>query len=91
MAASNNGKIAICSTPPPTIEEFDTIAKSPNSYTISHPTNYLQRVHINIIYGECVALGVHRCVLSLIDCPMLYFWEYVMRTLSCADLIQDLQ
>ena len=91
MAAANNGKIAIVGTQPLTIEDFDTIYKSPTRYTLSHPTNYLQRVHINIIYGECVALGVHRCVLTLIDRPTLYFWAYVTRTLSCADLIQDLQ
>ena len=91
MAASNNGKIAIGSTPPPTLEDFYTISKSPNRDTLSHPTNYLQRVNINIIYGECVALGEHQCILTLIGRPMLYFWAHVMSTLSSEDVIQDLQ
>ena len=51
--------LVICGTPPPTLGDFSTIPKIPNGKTISCPTKFLQSIHMDIGYGDCVALGGH--------------------------------
>ena len=53
----NNAKLTISGTPPPTLEDFTTIPKSPKGKILSHPTRYLQKVNMDIDYEDCVVLG----------------------------------
>ena len=90
-AAANNGKLTINGNPRPTLGGLYTIPKCPEGNTISQPTNYNQQLHTEIGYGDCVVLGGHWYVLTLVDCDTNYVWTYRTSTLSGANVIHYLQ
>ena len=77
--------------PPHTLGYFSFIPKSPKGKAITLPTKLLQRVHMYIGYGDCVVVGGHRYVLTIVDRATLYVWTYGMRAFSGADVIQYIQ
>ena len=46
---------------------------------------------MDIGYGDCVALGGHRCYLTLLERDTRYVCTYGMHALYGADIIQALQ
>ena len=67
------------------------MTKSTEVKSITCPTNLFQRVHMDIYYGDCIALGGQRYVLILVDRETQYIWIYNMRELSEEDVTQYLQ
>ena len=59
--------------------------------TLSWPTKFVQRVHMDINYLDYVSLRGHNYLLALIDRATCYVWTYVMRALSGSEVIEALK
>ena len=59
-----------------TIGSFSTIANIPKVKPITKRRKYLDKFHMYIVFGDCVALGVNRCALLLVDVATRYCWVY---------------
>ena len=59
--------------------------------SITHSTKFLHHVHMVIDYGDCVSLGRHQYLLTLVEMETRYVWTYGIRALSGSDVIQALQ
>ena len=70
------------------IGDFPIIPKIPKGETLSHPTNFLQKVYMGISYGDCIALGGNHCILALVGHTTHYVYTYGMCALSGSDIIQ---
>ena len=63
---------------PSTIGYFVTISNPPKIKPVNNLRNYLDKVHMDIVFSVCVALGGHRYTLILVDVATIYFWLYGM-------------
>ena len=86
-----HSNLIIGGSTPPTLGDFSIIPNITKEKPTIHPTKLLQRVHMEIGFGDCVALGEHRYVLRLVDRETRYIWTYCMWVLSGVDVIQALQ
>ena len=91
ITSSKHGDFTIRGSPPPTIGDLSTILNSPKGIPITRPTKLLQHIHMDIGYGDCVALGRHRYILALVNRATCYVWTYGIRALSGTDIIYFLQ
>ena len=57
---------------PYTIGSFATTANPPNRKPIKKRRQYLDKVHMEIVFGDCVSLGRHRYALLLVDLSTRY-------------------
>ena len=48
---------------------------------------YLDKVHLDIVFGDCMSLGGFRYALLLIDVATRYTWLYGLQTVSSGDII----
>ena len=53
---------------------------------IKNQCQYLDKVHMDIFFGDCVALGGHRYALLLVDVATRYCWLYRMSSLSSTSI-----
>ena len=74
-----------------TIGYFATIANPPKGNTIKKRSQYLDKVHMDTVFGECVALGGHRYALLLVDLATRYCWLYGMSSLSSTSITSTLE
>ncbi len=44
-------------------------------------------MHLDIVYGDCVALGGFRYAMVLVDVSTRYCWVYGLTSLTSADII----
>ncbi len=49
---------------------------------------YLNKVHMDIVYGDCMGLGGFRYALLLVDVATRYCWVFGIQTLTSSKLIQ---
>ena len=74
--------------PPPTLGEFATIPKRVKGTLLPRPTKALQRVHINIAFGDSLSrLGI-RYALIFVDRATRYIWVLSLKTLLSQSLIE---
>ena len=73
------------------IGSFSAIANPPKGETINKIRQYLDKVHMDIVFGDCVALGGHVYALLLVDVATRYFWLYVMSSLSSTSITSALE
>ena len=74
-----------------TIGSFATIANPPKGNTIKKRRQYLDKFHIYIVFGDCVALGGNRYALLLVDVYKRYCWIYSMSSLSSTSITSALE
>ena len=67
---------------PSTICSFDTIDNLPKGNPIKKRRQYLDKLLMVIVFGDCVALWGHRYALLIIDVDKRYCWLYGMSSLS---------
>ncbi len=71
---------------PPSLGSFATIPKSLDK----HRYKYLDAVHMDIAFGDCLSVGGFRYALILVDCATWYNWVFGLQSLSSADIISAL-
>ena len=91
IIVSKHGNITTGGSPPLTLGYFSPFPNIPKGKQITHPNKLLQHVHMDIYYGDCVALGGQRYALTLVYRPTLLTWAYGKRELLGANFIQYLQ
>ena len=87
IAASDNAQLLHTGELPPTLGDFSTIATPPHGKTIKKHRRYLDKVHMDIVYGDCMGLGGFRYALLLVDVATRYCWIFGMHTLTSSELI----
>ena len=65
--------------PIPSLEEFATINKSKRGKALAQPVRYLERVHVDIAFGDCPSRGGFRYTLIFIDRATRYNWEFGLK------------
>ena len=91
-ASSAKNATLISSGPlPPTLGSFATIVNPPAGKSIKKRRKYLDKVHMDIVFGDSLALGGFRYALVLVDVATRYAWVYGMSTLTSAHIINALE
>ena len=67
---------------PPTIGSFATIKNHSIRKTIKKQRQFLDKFHIDVVFGDCVALEGYRYALILVDVATRYCWLYGMSSLK---------
>jgi hypothetical protein len=57
IAASSNATLLKCGELPPTLGDFATINKPDKGKPLTQPCKYLDKFHMDIVFGDCLALG----------------------------------
>ena len=76
---------------PSTIGSFTTIANPAKGKPIKKRRQFLYKVHMAIVFGDCVALGGHHYALLLVDVATRYCWLYGMSSLSSTSIKSALE
>ena len=76
---------------PSNIGYFATTVNPIKVNTIKKRRNYLERVNMDIVFGDCVDLGRHRYALLLVDVATRYCWLYGMSSLSSMSITSALE
>ena len=63
----------------------------PHGKTIKKHRRYLDKVHMDIIFGDCVALGGYRYALLLVDVSTRYCWRCGLSSLTSKHIITALE
>jgi hypothetical protein len=61
-----------------------------NTVPVPRPEGYLETVHMDIGYGDCVSIGGFRYVLLLVDRTTRFQWLYGLRSLTQSNIITAL-
>ena len=91
MNAVTNASLANSGLLPSTIVSFATIANPYKGKPIKKRRQFLDKVHIDIVFGDFVALGGHRYALLLLDVATRYCWLYRMFSLSSTSITSALE
>lgn len=86
-----NAKLLHTGALPATLGSFATITNPPHGKTIKKHRRFLDKVHMDIVYGDCVSLGGYRYAIILVDVATRYCWIYGMMSLTSAEVINALQ
>ncbi|KAL7549847.1 hypothetical protein ACHAWF_013106, partial [Thalassiosira exigua] len=90
-SASANGTLLHSGELPPSLGDFATIANPPRGKPIKKHRRYLDKVHMDIVYGDCLALGGFRYALLLVDVATRYCWIYGMTSLTSPQVVASLE
>jgi hypothetical protein len=78
----NNGKFSM------SIGAFTTIPKAPQGKPINClPSKYLDVVHVNIAFGNCLSVGGFKYTLIFVDRATHYNWWFRLKSLQHEDII----
>jgi hypothetical protein len=89
-AASKNAQLIRCGERPSSIGDYTTINNPPRGKPIKKRRKFLDKVHMDIVFGDCMALGGFRYALILVDVATRYTWLYGLTSLSSTDIINAL-
>jgi hypothetical protein len=68
---------------PPMLALFATIPKAKRSLPLNKTKYfYLDAVHMDIAFGDCLSVGSFKCALILVDCATHYNWTFGLKSLS---------
>ena len=76
---------------PSTIGYFSTISNPTKGNSTKKRRQYLDKLHTDIVFGDCFALGGHQYDLLLVDVATRYCWLYGMSSLSSASITLALE
>lgn len=91
IAASKNASLLAGGELPATIGDFASITMPSRGKTIKKRRKYLDKVHMDIVFGDCMSLGGFRYALLLVDVATRYTWLYGLQSVSSADIIFALE
>eukprot|EP00804_Cyclotella_cryptica_P002397 CCRYP_004097-RA/>CCRYP_004097-RA protein AED:0.56 eAED:0.30 QI:0/-1/0/1/-1/1/1/0/629 len=91
IAASKNASLLAGGKLPPTTGDFASITMPNRGKHITKRRRFLDKVHLDIVFGDCVALGGFRYALLLVDVATRFTWIYGMHTVSSGDIILALE
>ena len=92
MLASKDGQFIEGGEFPTSIGGYTTIPKAPRGSSIDRTKyKYLDIVHMDIAFGDCMAVGGARYALILVDRATRYNWVFSLKSLSSADIITALK
>eukprot|EP00956_Cyclotella_meneghiniana_P005594 scaffold7180_cov50-Cyclotella_meneghiniana.AAC.3 len=91
IASSKNASLLAGGELPPTLGDFASITMPNRGKPIKKRRKYLDKVHLDIVFGDCLGLGGYRYALILVDVATRYTWIYGMQTVSSADIIIALE
>ena len=74
-----------------TIGSCATIANPSKGKPIKNRRQFLDKVHMDIVFGDCVALEGHCYALLLADLATRYSWLYGMLSLSSTSITSALE
>lgn len=86
-AASKNATIIKCGEMPQTIGDFTTMNNPAKGKSIRKRRKYMDKVHMDIVYGDCMSLGGYRYGLVLVDVATRFTWVFGLTSLSSNDII----
>ncbi len=68
---------------PSSLGTYATIRKANSGGTVDHHKyKYLDAVHMDIAFGDCLSIGGFRYVLVLVDCATQCNWAFGLKNLS---------
>ena len=79
-ASSSNAKLIQTGELPPSLGDYATIPNPPAGKLMKKRRRFLDKVHLDIVYGDCVALGGYRYALLIVDVSTRYCWVYGMQS-----------
>ena len=77
--------------PCPSIGEFATMNRRKRGKALSPSHHYLDKVHMDIAFGDTISKLGYRYGLLLVDHATKYMWFYGVRSLSSASVIEALE
>jgi transposase InsO family protein len=90
IAASSNAQLIKSGELPPTLGDFATINSPAKGKPLLQPRKYLDKVHLDIVFGDCLALGGFRYAIVLVDVATRYCWVFGMQALTSNEIISAL-
>ena len=92
MLTSKDGQFIEGGEFPTSIGGYTTIPKVPRGSAVDRTKyKYLDIVHMDIAFGDCMAVGGARYALILVDRATRYNWVFSLKSLSSADIITALK
>ena len=91
LTAETNASLVNSDLLPITISSFANISNTTKVNPIKKRRQYTDKVHMDIVFGDCVALGGHQYALLLVDVDTRYCWIYGMLSLSSMSIISGLE
>ena len=85
--ASSNATLIHTGALPATLGAFTTIPNPPSGKPLRKRRKFLDKVHMDIIFGDCVGLGGFRYAILLVDVATRYSWMYGIKTLTSYQII----
>jgi hypothetical protein len=77
---------------PSSLGSYATISKAKRGSLLDHTKYYyLNAVHMDITFGDCVAVGGNRYSLILVNHATRYNWTFGLKSLSSKDIISALR
>jgi hypothetical protein len=73
---------------PTTIGDYTNINNPPKGKPLKKRWKYLEKVHLDIVFGDCVALGGYCYALILVDAATRFTWVFGLTSLSSTDIIE---
>ena len=91
LTKATNASLVNSGLLPSTIGSFATISNTTKGKPTKKRRQFLDKVHMYIVFGDCVALGGHRYDLLLVDVATRYCWLYGMLSLSSTSINSALE
>ena len=91
LTAATNASLVNSVLLPSTFGSFSTIVNPPKGKPTKKRRQYLDKFHMEIVFGDCVVLGGHRCALILVDVATRYCWLYGMSYISSTSIDSALE
>ena len=89
-AASSNATLVSTGARPPTLGDFVTIPNPPRGKPNRKRRKYLDKCHMDIVYGDSVALHGYRYALLIVDAATRYIWIYGLTSLTGGSIVDAL-
>eukprot|EP00804_Cyclotella_cryptica_P022103 CCRYP_011581-RA/>CCRYP_011581-RA protein AED:0.10 eAED:0.05 QI:0/0/0/1/0/0/6/0/1337 len=86
-SASKNATLLQTGELPTTIGDFTTINNPPRGKLIKKRRQFLNKVHMDIVFGDCLSLGGFKYALLLVDVATRYCWMYGLPSLTSSNII----
>ena len=77
--------------PLPSIGEFANLRKRKRGKPLPPTKHYMEKVHLDIVYGDYVSRLGYRYALLLVDRATKYTWVYGLQSLAASNIIQALE
>ncbi len=84
---SKDSKFINGGNPTPSLGEYATIAKRKRGDPLPRPQQALQRVHLDIVFGDGLGRLGYRYALLFVDRATRYIWVFGLKTLHADALI----